>query len=87
MVSLVSLLPCNSLGFLVCYGFFGPVSDLGWTYVHNLARAWADETLGTMSKYKENVFWMPDSGKREVMDGFINDQCDLIVTGSVGMCT
>ena len=75
-------LPCNGLGYLVCYAYFGPVSDLGFTYVQNLARAWADEELGTTSKYVENVFWLPESGQKEVMDGFISDNCDLIVTGS-----
>ena len=55
--------------YLVCYGYFGFVSDLGWTYAHNLARAWADAELGTTSKYVQGLgLVMDDDARRKVYD-------------------
>eukprot|EP00971_Amphidinium_carterae_P229781 4559512-Amphidinium_carterae.1 len=64
----------------VCYGYFGYVSDLGFTYSQNLARTWVDAELGTSSRIVEGVAFMSREEQNAVILSFLQvELCPIIV--------
>mmetsp|Transcript_57727 Transcript_57727/g.137381 ORF Transcript_57727/g.137381 Transcript_57727/m.137381 type:complete len:1425 (+) Transcript_57727:75-4349(+) len=81
--SCIFLPHCSALTNLTaCYAYFGYVSDLGFTYSQNLARAWVDAELQMQSRYVEGVGLSDRARQVSVMDDFISTGCDVIVVGS-----
>jgi len=66
----------------ICYAYFGFVSDRGFTYYQNLGRAWVDAQVGTTSEYAEGVAFQARSRQDEIINGFVNSSCQVIVLGS-----
>eukprot|EP00971_Amphidinium_carterae_P298371 5928420-Amphidinium_carterae.1 len=69
----------------VCYAYFGWVSDLGFTYSQNLARAWVDAELLTESRYIEGVGLSSREFQVASFDDFMQDGCDIVVVGANNM--
>ena len=77
--------PCGVSGHLVhlCYLFFGPINDLGYTYSHNLARKDVHGRLqrqfpteNIVSDYAENAFFGNQSA---IVEGFVARNCSIII--------
>jgi basic membrane protein A len=64
--------------------YVGPVADLGWTSAHDVARKYAEKTLGSslVTTYVESV---PEGDADRFIDRLVNEEkCDVIFTTSFG---
>lgn len=67
----------------VGFVFIGSGSDAGYTYAHEQARLYVEETLGVETIYQENVI-DSDNSSIAVMQSFIDQGCNVIFANSFG---
>jgi len=80
----VTALAPGAAALKTCYMLFGPLSDLGYSFAHNLARTEAHRrllaerpALELSSRYVESAFFAPDRGA-QVVQGFVDEGCAVV---------